>query len=83
MQALFQKIYYNKEKIGIDLIMNIVEKPATQEQEKLIQSEFNTNVAFYVHLKAFDNKVRKRVRKRLQEVFFSQEELIGNLIVLE
>ena len=37
--------------------MNIVEKPVTQEQEKLIQSEFNTNVAFYVHLKAFDNKL--------------------------
>lgn len=28
--------------------MNTIEKPITQEQEKLIQSEFNINVAFYV-----------------------------------
>jgi hypothetical protein len=26
---------------------NIIEKPITAEQEKLVQSQFNTNVAFY------------------------------------
>lgn len=50
--------------------MNIIEKPITTEQEKLIQSPYNINVAFYVHLKAFDNKVREELEKRLQEVFF-------------
>ena len=50
--------------------INLIEKPITTEQEKLVQSEFNTNVAFYVHLKAYDNKVREELEKRLQEVFF-------------
>ncbi len=50
--------------------MNIIEKPITTEQEKLIQSPYNINVAFYVHLKAFDNKVREELEKRLEEVFF-------------
>ena len=42
---------------------NIIEKPITVEQEKLVQSQFNTNVAFYVHLKAYDNKVREELEK--------------------
>ena len=50
--------------------INIIEKPTTQEQEKLVQSQFNTNVAFYVHLKAYDNHVREELEKRLGEVFF-------------
>lgn len=49
---------------------NIIEKPTTPEQEKLVQSQFNTNVAFYVHLKAYDNHVREELEKRLAEVFF-------------
>ena len=27
---------------------NIIEKPSNEAQEKLVQSQFNTNVAFYV-----------------------------------
>jgi hypothetical protein len=50
--------------------INLIEKPTTTEQEKLVQSEFNTNVAFYVHLKAYDNKVREELEKRITEVFF-------------
>lgn len=50
--------------------INIIEKPTTIEQEKLVQSEFNTNVAFYVHLKAYDNKVREELESRITEVFF-------------
>ena len=50
--------------------IDIIEKPTTLEQEKLVQSQFNTNVAFFVHLKAYDNKVRDELEKRLSEVFF-------------
>ncbi|MDZ7818854.1 MAG: hypothetical protein U5K55_09620 [Aliarcobacter sp.] len=50
--------------------INIIEKPNNEEQEKLVQSQFNINVAFYVHLKAYDNKVRDELEKRLSEVFF-------------
>ncbi|BAK74661.1 MAG: hypothetical protein AB7S49_07640 [Arcobacter sp.] len=50
--------------------INIIEKPTTSEQEKLVQSKFNTNVAFYVHLKAYDNKVREELESRITEVFF-------------
>jgi hypothetical protein len=49
---------------------NIIEKPSNEAQEKLVQSQFNTNVAFYVHLKAYDNKVREDLEKRITEVFF-------------
>jgi len=49
---------------------NLIEKPQTPEQEKLVQSQFNTNVAFYVHLKAYNNNVREDLEKRISEVFF-------------
>ena len=49
---------------------NKIEKPTNEEQEKLIQSQFNINVAFYVHLKAYNNSVREELEKRLTEVFF-------------
>ena len=49
---------------------NIIEKPITLEQEKLVQSQFNTNVAFFIHLKAYNNSVRDELEKRLSEVFF-------------
>ena len=50
--------------------IDLIEKPMTIEQEKLVQSKFNTNEAFYVHLKVYDNKVREELEKRLTEVFF-------------
>lgn len=49
---------------------NIIENPSNEEQEKLVQSQFNINVAFYVHLKAYNNSVREELEKRLSEVFF-------------
>ena len=52
------------------MVTDIIENPTTPEQEKLVQSPFNTNVAFYVHLKAYDNNVREELEKRLTEVFF-------------
>ena len=59
-------------KIGsiINMDTDIIEKPTSSEQEKLVQSPFNTNVAFYVHLKVYDNNVREELEKRLTEVFF-------------
>lgn len=42
----------------------------TKEQKKLIQSEYNINVAFYIHLKEFNNQVRNELKNRLREVFF-------------
>ena len=48
----------------------IIEKPQTDVQKKLVQDEFNVNVAFYIHLKAFDNNVRSELKKRIKEVFF-------------
>ncbi|MDY0052900.1 MAG: hypothetical protein RBR65_10200 [Aliarcobacter sp.] len=49
---------------------NIIDNPKDDEQEKLVQSQFNINVAFYVHLKAYNNNVRDELEKRLSEVFF-------------
>ena len=49
---------------------NIIETPSNEEQDKLVQSQFNINVAFYVHLKAYNNTVREELEKRLSEVFF-------------
>ena len=43
--------------------MNIIEEPITVEQEKLVQSPYNTNVAFYIHLKSFNNSVREELEK--------------------
>uniref|UniRef100_UPI004048BF89 hypothetical protein n=1 Tax=Aliarcobacter sp. TaxID=2321116 RepID=UPI004048BF89 len=48
----------------------IIENPNNEIEEKLVQSEFNTNVAFYVHLKAYDNNVREDLERRISEVFF-------------
>jgi len=39
-------------------------------EEKLLQEKYNINVAFYVHLKEYNNKVRGELQKRLEEVFF-------------
>lgn len=63
---------YNMKKIGsiINMDTDIIEKPTSSEQEKLVQSPFNTNVAFYVHLKVYDNNVREELRKKINRGFF-------------
>ena len=50
--------------------INVIEKPETEFEEKTIQNEYNINVAFYVHLKEFNNSVRDELNKRIEEVFF-------------
>ena len=50
--------------------INIIENPSNEEEEKLVQSVFNINVGFYVHLKSYNNDVREELEKRLSEVFF-------------
>ncbi|MGM0519771.1 MAG: hypothetical protein ACQERD_09035 [Campylobacterota bacterium] len=50
--------------------IEVTQKPVTKEQEKLVQEEFNTNVAFYVHLKEFNDSVRADLKRRIKEVFF-------------
>ena len=50
--------------------INLIENPSNEEEQKLVQSQFNINVAFYVHLKAYNNDVRDELEKRLSEVFF-------------
>ncbi|RXK12858.1 hypothetical protein CP965_09585 [Halarcobacter mediterraneus] len=42
----------------------------TKFEKKLIQEKYNVNVAFYVHLKEYNNTVRDELEKRLEEVFF-------------
>ena len=39
-------------------------------KKKLVQEKYNVNVAFYVHLKEFNNNVRDELKKRVEEVFF-------------
>lgn len=48
----------------------ITHEPITSFEKKLVQEKYNVNVAFYVHLKAYDNSVRKELKKRAEEVFF-------------
>ena len=48
----------------------IIENAETEFEEKIIQNEYNINVAFYVHLKEFNNSVRDELNKRIEEVFF-------------
>ena len=50
--------------------LNIIEDAKTTFETKLIQNEYNINVAFYVHLKEFNNNVRDELNKRIEEVFF-------------
>lgn len=50
--------------------IEVTQEPATKEQEKLVQEEYNTNVAFYVHLKEFNDNVRADLKRRIKEVFF-------------
>ena len=39
-------------------------------EKKLVQEKYNVNVAFYVHLKKFDDNVRTELTERIEEVFF-------------
>ena len=39
-------------------------------KKKLVQDKYNVNVAFYIHLKGFDNDVREELTNRIEEVFF-------------
>lgn len=48
----------------------MIQEAITDSQKKLVQDEFNTNVAFYVHLKEFNDSVRTDLKKRIKEVFF-------------
>jgi len=50
--------------------IQIINKPTTENEKKLIQDAYNVNVAFYIHLKAFNNNVREELVKRIEEVFF-------------
>ncbi|HJE03452.1 MULTISPECIES: hypothetical protein [Arcobacteraceae] len=38
--------------------------------EKLVQEEFNYNIAFQIHLKEFNQNVRDELERRVSEVFF-------------
>lgn len=42
----------------------------TPFEKKLVQEQYNVNVAFYVHLKEFNNSVREELERRISEVFF-------------
>lgn len=42
----------------------------TASQKKLVQDEFNVNVAFYIHLKSFNDNTRSELKQRIKEVFF-------------
>jgi len=47
-----------------------IEIAQTPNQKKLVQDEFNVNVAFYIHLKSFDDNTRSELKQRIKEVFF-------------
>ncbi len=49
---------------------SLTKKPETKFEKKLIQEKYNVNVAFYVHLKEYNNSVRDELNRRLEEVFF-------------
>jgi len=42
----------------------------TEFEKKLVQDKYNVNVAFYVHIKEFDNHVRDEVKKLIDDVFY-------------
>lgn len=48
----------------------ISSEPITKSEKKLVQQQFNTNVAFYVHLKEYNSSVREELIRRIEEVFF-------------
>ncbi len=48
----------------------ITKSPETKYEKKLVQDEYNVNVAFYVHLKEYNHLVKEELTKRIEEVFF-------------
>jgi len=48
----------------------VIQEAQSSFETKLIQEKYNVNVAFFVHLKVYDNKVREELERRLEEVFF-------------
>ena len=46
---------------------DITTAATTEFEKKLIQDKYNVNVAFYVHIKQFDNNVRDEIKKRIDE----------------
>ncbi len=49
---------------------DLTKEPRTDFEKKLVQEKYNVNVAFYVHLKEYNNSVREELESRLEEVFF-------------
>ncbi len=49
---------------------NLTKKAETSFEKKLVQEKYNVNVAFYIHLKEYNNSVREELERRLEEVFF-------------
>lgn len=49
---------------------NLSREALTKFEKKLIQEQYNVNVAFYIHLKEFNNSVREELEQRISEVFF-------------
>ena len=50
--------------------IDLTQEAQTKFEKKLVQEEYNVNVAFYVHLKEYNNSVREELEKRIEEVFF-------------
>lgn len=42
----------------------------TEFEKKLVQDIYNVNVAFYIHIKQFDNDVRDEILKLIEDVFY-------------
>ena len=49
---------------------DLTKEPKTSFEKKLVQEKYNVNVAFFVHLKEYNNSVREELEKRIEEVFF-------------
>jgi len=42
----------------------------TQFEKKLTQEKYNINVAFYIHIKEFNNNVVEEIEKKIDDVFY-------------
>ena len=49
---------------------DLTKEARSEFEKKLVQEKYNVNVAFYVHLKEYNNSVREELEKRIEEVFF-------------
>ena len=50
--------------------IDISSEPKTESEKKLVQEQFNVNVAFYVHIKTFELDVRDQIFQRIDHVFY-------------